>query len=39
LINLGSNPAAAEEAVAKAKLEVKGADFEGLFRRSLELVR
>lgn len=39
LINLGSNPSAAEAAVAKAKLEVKGADFEALFRRSLELVR
>jgi len=31
--------AAAEQAVAKAKETVKGADFELLFRKSLELVR
>lgn len=39
LINLGSPAAVAEEAVAKAKDSVKGADFELLFRKSLELVR
>ncbi|MFN7544586.1 MAG: Holliday junction branch migration protein RuvA [Acidobacteriota bacterium] len=39
LINLGSPAAAAEEAVVKAKEVVKGADFELLFRKSLELVR
>jgi Holliday junction DNA helicase RuvA len=39
LINLGSAPAVAEQAVAKAKEAVKGADFEALFRRALELVR
>lgn len=39
LINLGSPPAIAEQAVAKAKETVKSADFEALFRRALELVR
>jgi Holliday junction DNA helicase RuvA len=39
LLNLGSPEAAAEEAVKRAKEMVKGADFEGLFRKSLELVR
>jgi holliday junction DNA helicase RuvA len=39
LINLGSAPPAAEQAVAKAKAIVKSADFEELFRKSLELVR
>jgi Holliday junction DNA helicase RuvA len=39
LINLGSAPPAAEQAVAKAKGLVSGADFEALFRKSLELVR
>lgn len=39
LLNLGSSPAAAEDAVAKAKKVVSGADFEALFRKALELVR
>jgi Holliday junction DNA helicase RuvA len=39
LINLGSAPAAAEQAVAKAKASVPPADFEALFRKALELVR
>ncbi len=39
LINLGSPAAAAEVAVGKAKGLVTGADFEALFRKSLELVR
>lgn len=39
LLNLGSSPAAAEDAVAKAKKSVTGADFEALFRKALELVR
>ncbi len=39
LINLGSPAAAAEAAVGKAKGLVTGADFEALFRKSLELVR
>ncbi|GAB4367438.1 MAG: Holliday junction branch migration protein RuvA [Bryobacter sp.] len=39
LVNLGSAPPLAEQAVAKAKQEGVGADFEGLFRRALELVR
>jgi len=39
LMNLGSPAAKAEEAVAKAKEVVLSADFEALFRKSLELVR
>jgi holliday junction DNA helicase RuvA len=39
LVNLGSPAAAAEQAVAKAKGLVTGANFEELFRKSLELVR
>ena len=39
LINLGSPAAAAEAAVGKAKGLVTGADFEALFRKSLEMVR
>jgi Holliday junction resolvasome RuvABC DNA-binding subunit len=39
LLNLGSSPAAAEDAVAKAKKSITGADFEALFRKALELVR
>jgi len=39
LINLGSNAAAAEQAVAKAKTSVTSANFEELFRKSLDLVR
>lgn len=39
LVNLGSNAAAAEQAVAKAKATVTGANFEELFRKSLELIR
>jgi Holliday junction DNA helicase RuvA len=39
LINLGSNPAAAEQAVLKAKATVTSPNFEELFRKSLELVR
>ncbi|MCX6609354.1 MAG: Holliday junction branch migration protein RuvA [Acidobacteria bacterium] len=39
LINLGSNAAAAEQAVTKAKATVTSANFEELFRKCLELVR
>jgi len=39
LINLGSPASAAEQAVAKAKAIVTSANFEDLFRKSLELVR
>lgn len=39
LVNLGSNAAAAEQAVAKAKTTVTSANFEELFRKSLELIR
>jgi len=39
LINLGCNRAAADAAVRKAKATGAGAEFEPLFRRSLELVR
>jgi len=39
LLNLGCNRAAAEAAVRKAKSTGAPADFEPLFRRSLELVR
>jgi Holliday junction DNA helicase RuvA len=39
LINLGSNPAAAEQAVLKAKATVTSPNFEELFRKSLDLVR
>ena len=39
LINLGSNAAAAEQAVTKAKATVTSANFEELFRKSLDLVR
>lgn len=39
LINLGSNAAAAEQAVLKAKGTVLGPNFEELFRKSLELIR
>lgn len=39
LINLGSNAAAAEQAVVKAKVTVTSANFEELFRKSLDLVR
>ncbi len=39
LVNLGSAPPLAEQAVAKAKGMVAGADFEALFRKALELVR
>ncbi len=39
LINLGSNPAAAEQAVVKAKASVTSPNFEELFRKCLELVR
>jgi Holliday junction DNA helicase RuvA len=39
LINLGSNAAAAEQAVAKAKGEMTSANFEELFRKSLGLIR
>lgn len=39
LINLGSNPAAAEQAVAKAKSKGAPVNFEELFRKSLELIR
>lgn len=39
LINLGSNAAAAEQAVVKAKATVTSPNFEELFRKSLDLVR
>ena len=39
LINLGSNPAAAEQAVLKAKATVTSPNFEELFRKCLDLVR
>ncbi len=39
LVNLGSNPTAAEQAVAKAKTSVPTPNFEELFRKSLELIR
>jgi len=39
LVNLGSNASAAEQAVAKAKTIVHSANFEELFRKSLELIR
>ncbi len=39
LVNLGSAPAVAEAAVSKAKDILPAADFEALFRKSLELVR
>jgi holliday junction DNA helicase RuvA len=39
LLNLGCNRAAAEAAVRKAKASGAPADFEPLFRKSLELVR
>jgi len=39
LINLGSNAAAAEQAVLKAKGTVSGPNFDELFRKSLELIR
>jgi len=39
LINLGSNAAAAEQAVVKAKVTVTSPNFEELFRKSLDLVR
>lgn len=39
LTNLGCNPAAAETAVRKAKAAGAAAEFESLFRKSLELVR
>ena len=39
LLNLGCNRAAAEAAVRKAKTAGAPAEFEPLFRRSLELVR
>lgn len=39
LINLGCTPAAAETAVRKAKASGAAAEFEPLFRKSMELVR
>ena len=39
LINLGCQRAAAESAIRKATAAAPGADFESLFRKSLELVR
>ena len=39
LLNLGCNRAAAEAAVRKAKTAGAPAEFEPLFRKSLELVR
>lgn len=39
LMNLGSTRPLAEQAVTKAKTSVKGANFEELFRKALELVR
>jgi Holliday junction DNA helicase RuvA len=39
LVNLGSQRAAAESAVRKARATVPGDDFEKLFRKAMELVR
>src|SRR5688572_23031219 len=39
LVNLGCQRAAAENAIRKAAAAGAGADFEGLFRKSLELAR
>ena len=39
LLNLGCQRAAAETAIRKAAMAETGADFESLFRKSLELVR
>jgi Holliday junction DNA helicase RuvA len=39
LMNLGCQRAAAENAIRKAEAAGAGAEFEGLFRKSLELVR
>ncbi len=39
LMNIGAQRASAEAAVAKAKAEAPGEDFESLFRRALKLLR
>ena len=39
LVNMGSKPAAAEEAVRQARAAEPEAGFEALFRRALGLVR